>query len=59
MILGGLKEGVTPLDMAHAYETFATGGNRVFNPRARRAEGGPDRDRRRSSARPTSAAARA
>ena len=32
MILGGLKEGVTPLDMAHAYETFATGGNRVFNP---------------------------
>ena len=23
MILGGLKEGVTPLDMAHAYETFA------------------------------------
>jgi penicillin-binding protein 1A len=31
MILGGLKEGVTPLDMAHAYETFATGGNRVFN----------------------------
>jgi penicillin-binding protein 1A len=32
MILGGLKEGVSPLDMAHAYETFATGGNRVFNP---------------------------
>jgi penicillin-binding protein 1A len=32
MILGGLKEGVTPLDMAHAYETFATGGNRVYNP---------------------------
>ena len=27
--LGGLKEGVTPLDMAHAYETFATGGVRV------------------------------
>jgi penicillin-binding protein 1A len=24
--LGGLKQGVTPLDMAHAYETFATGG---------------------------------
>src|SRR4029078_12797194 len=23
MTLGGLKEGVTPLDMAHAYETFA------------------------------------
>ena len=27
--LGGLKEGVTPLDLAHAYETFATGGLRV------------------------------
>jgi penicillin-binding protein 1A len=24
--LGGLEQGVTPLDMAHAYETFATGG---------------------------------
>ena len=24
--LGGLRQGVTPLDMAHAYETFATGG---------------------------------
>ena len=32
MILGGLHEGVSPLDMAHAYETFAAGGNRVFNP---------------------------
>jgi len=29
MTLGGLKEGVTPLDMAHAYETFATNGLRV------------------------------
>ncbi|MEI6448031.1 MAG: transglycosylase domain-containing protein [Actinomycetes bacterium] len=27
--LGGLKEGVSPLDMAHTYETFATGGVRV------------------------------
>ena len=27
--LGGLKQGVTPLDMAHAYETFASGGKRV------------------------------
>ena len=27
MTLGGLKEGVTPLDMAHAYETFASGGD--------------------------------
>jgi penicillin-binding protein 1A len=32
MILGGLKVGVTTLDMAHAYETFATGGLRVFTP---------------------------
>jgi penicillin-binding protein 1A len=31
MILGGLKVGVSPLDMAHAYETFAEGGRRVFN----------------------------
>ncbi|HEX6390318.1 MAG TPA: transglycosylase domain-containing protein [Solirubrobacteraceae bacterium] len=30
MTLGGLKEGVTPLDMAHAYETIATGGKRVY-----------------------------
>ena len=28
--LGGLKEGVTPLDMAHAYETFAQGGKLTF-----------------------------
>jgi penicillin-binding protein 1A len=27
--LGGLKEGVSPLDMAHAYETFSTGGVRI------------------------------
>ncbi len=32
MILGGLRTGVSPLDMAHAYETFATGGRKVFNP---------------------------
>ena len=29
MTLGGLREGVTPLDMAHAYQTFATGGQFV------------------------------
>jgi penicillin-binding protein 1A len=29
MTIGGLKVGVTPLDMAHAYETLASGGNRV------------------------------
>jgi penicillin-binding protein 1A len=33
MILGGLREGVSPLDLAHAYETFAEGGRRVYNPR--------------------------
>jgi penicillin-binding protein 1A len=29
MTLGGLKEGVTPLDMAHAYETLIAGGRRM------------------------------
>ncbi len=29
MILGGLEVGVTPLDMAHAYQTFAAGGRRI------------------------------
>src|SRR4051794_6811978 len=29
MTLGGLQQGVTPLDMAHAYETFAAGGKRI------------------------------
>jgi penicillin-binding protein 1A len=29
MTLGGLREGVTPLDMAHAYETLAADGLRV------------------------------
>jgi penicillin-binding protein 1A len=28
--LGGLREGVTPLDMAHAYESFATGGKLIY-----------------------------
>ncbi len=30
MTLGGLKEGVTPLDMAHAYETFARKGELTY-----------------------------
>jgi penicillin-binding protein 1A len=30
MTLGGLKEGVTPLDMAHAYQTFASRGRLVY-----------------------------
>src|SRR5271155_93666 len=29
MTIGGLTVGVTPLDMAHAYETIAHGGQRV------------------------------
>ncbi len=29
MTIGGLKVGVTPLDMAHAYETIAHGGKRI------------------------------
>ncbi len=29
LILGGLESGVTPLEMAHAYETLATDGTRV------------------------------
>ncbi len=29
MTIGGLKVGVTPLDMAHAYETIAHGGQRI------------------------------
>jgi len=41
MILGGLREGVTPLDMAHAYETFATGGNRIWNPQLGAPSRGP------------------
>ncbi len=41
MILGGLKTGVSPLDMAHAYETFAEGGRRVYNPRLGAPEQGP------------------
>jgi penicillin-binding protein 1A len=30
MTLGGLSQGVTPLDMAHAYETFAEGGRFTY-----------------------------
>jgi penicillin-binding protein 1A len=30
MTLGGLKRGLTPLDMAHAYETFASGGDLIY-----------------------------
>lgn len=41
MILGGLKTGVSPLDMAHAYETFAEGGRRVYDPHLSAREQGP------------------
>jgi penicillin-binding protein 1A len=41
MILGGLHVGVTPLDMAHAYETLATGGRRVYNDRLGAPNEGP------------------
>ncbi len=32
MVLGGLHTGVSALDMAHAYETVANGGKKVYNP---------------------------
>jgi penicillin-binding protein 1A len=41
MIIGGLKIGVSPLDMAHAYETIATGGLRVYDPVLGAPEQGP------------------
>jgi penicillin-binding protein 1A len=41
MILGGLKVGVSPLDMAHAYETFAEGGRRVFDKHLGAHDNGP------------------
>ena len=41
MILGGLNTGVSALDMAHAYETIATGGLKVTNPRLGDVNGGP------------------
>jgi penicillin-binding protein 1A len=41
MILGGLRVGVTPLDLAHAYETFATGGQKLYNPQLGAPSRGP------------------
>ena len=40
MILGGLSQGVTPLEMAHAYETIEEDGDRVSGTMAA-SEGGP------------------
>jgi penicillin-binding protein 1A len=39
LILGGLAEGVTPLEMAHAYETIATGGKRISGTMASDSDG--------------------
>ncbi len=39
--LGGLREGVTPLDMAHAYETIAAGGNRITSKNFSASDAGP------------------
>jgi len=41
MIIGGLKTGVSALDMAHAYETFATGGLKVYNKQLGDSDEGP------------------
>ncbi|MBO0769250.1 MAG: penicillin-binding protein, partial [Solirubrobacterales bacterium] len=32
MLIGGLSHGISPLDLTHAYETLATGGDKVYNP---------------------------
>ena len=41
MIIGGLKVGVSPLEMAHAYETLAEGGQPRLQPGARVPPQGP------------------
>ncbi len=41
MILGAPKVGVTALDMAHAYETFAEGGRKVYTPSLGSSDDGP------------------
>ena len=41
MIIGGLKVGVSPLEMAHAYETLAEQGRRVYAPRLGSPHRGP------------------
>ena len=53
MIIGGLKTGVSALDMAHAYETFATGGVKVYNPTLGDSDEGPIGIQLRSAACPT------
>ena len=39
LILGGLKTGVTPLEMAYAYNTLANGGSRISGTEASRGNG--------------------
>ena len=39
MTLGAFKQGVSALDLAHAYETFATGGKRVWGTLGARSTG--------------------
>jgi penicillin-binding protein 1A len=41
MTLGGLKQGVTPLDMAHAYQTFANDGRLLYGTLSPGAENRP------------------
>ena len=50
MTLGGLKQGVTPLDMAHAYQTFADGRQAGLRHAQPRREQRPSRPRRARSA---------
>ena len=50
MTLGGLKEGVTPLEMAYAYSTIANGGERVSGTLGPPTRPAPVGDRRRSRA---------
>ena len=46
LILGGLEVGVTPLEMAYAYNTLAAGGKRALGHHGRAARGGPVGDLR-------------
>ena len=55
MTLGGLPEGVTVLDMAHAYESFASGGNLVYGSLSPGAEAYKDQRRQGHRARARSA----
>src|SRR4029078_5227268 len=45
MLLGGLKEGVTPLEMAYAYSTIANDGKRISGSMAPNGRGPVARER--------------